>query len=168
LRQGVQRHDQSTTDRRLRRHCAKNIDFGKRHAQHRKMPLTWTIDHDARRVQAIADGTLTAADVRDFLTQIADAGAMSYSKVFDASGATGAPSIDELKSLGSLVRQFAVEGRAVTGPLAILVAHTGTQLRAAHYADAAVSSRPVQIFRNRLEAERWLRHKRNRASGRWR
>ena len=130
------------------------------------MPLRWTIDHRARRLQAVADGTLTTADVRDFLTQIAEAGAMSYGKLFDASGATGAPSIDELKSLGSLVRQFAVEGRAATGPLAIVVAHTGTRLQAAHYADAAGSSRPVQIFRTRAEAERWLRDQRNRASRR--
>jgi hypothetical protein len=89
---------------------------------------------------------------------------MSYGKLFDASGATSAPSVDELRSLGSLVRQFAVEGRAATGPLAIMVSHTGTQLQAAHYADAAGSSRPVQIFRDRPEAERWLRDLRNRAS----
>ena len=61
-----------------------------------------------------------------------------------------------------MVRQFAVEGRAATGPLAIVVAHSGLELQAAHFADAAGSNRPLQIFRDRAEAERWLRDQRNR------
>lgn len=165
-RRDVQKHDQSTTGGRLRLQRPQNNGCSSRRPESRNMPLKWIIDHEARLVQAGADGTLTAADVRDFLTQIAEAGAMSYGKLFDGSGVTHAPPIDELKSLGSLVRQFAVEGRAATGPLAIVVPHTRTQLQAAHYADAAGSSRPVQIFRHRAEAQRWLRDQRNRVSGR--
>jgi hypothetical protein len=127
------------------------------------MPLTWSIDHEARRVEATVDGDMAAADVRDYLAQIAEAGAMPYAKLFDASGAKGTLTIDELKSLGSMVRQFAVEGRAATGPLAIVVGHSGLQLQAAHFADSAGSNRPLQIFRNRAEAERWLRDQRNRS-----
>lgn len=127
------------------------------------MPLTWSIDHEARRVEATVEGSMTAADIRDYLAQIAEAGAMPYAKLFDASEAKGILSIDELKGLGSMVRQFAVEGRAATGPLAIVVAHSGLQLQAAHFADAAGSNRPLQIFRNRAEAERWLRDQRKRS-----
>jgi hypothetical protein len=130
------------------------------------MPLIWRIDHEARRVDVTVDGAMLAADVRDYLAQIADAGAMPYAKLFDASKATGIMSIDELRSLGSMVRQFAVQGRAATGPLAIVVGHSGLQLQAAHYADAAGSNRPLQIFRNRAEAERWLSDQRDRSSRR--
>ena len=127
------------------------------------MPLTWNIDHEARRVEVTVDGDMKAADIRDYLAQIAEAGAMPYAKLFDASTAKGVLPIDELKSLGSMVRQFAVEGRAATGPLAIVVGHSGLQLQAAHFADTAGSNRPLQIFRNRAEAERWLRDQRKRS-----
>lgn len=120
------------------------------------MTLTWKIDHDARRVEAVAQGTLTVNDVREYLERIAEAGAMPYAKLFDISDAATKLGVDELKGLGASIREFAVDGAAATGPLAIVIGHSGQHLQAAHYADAAGGTRPLQIFRSRAEADRWL------------
>jgi hypothetical protein len=47
------------------------------------MSVRWNIDHAARQVEAIAEGSLSASDVLDYLEKIAEAGAMSYAKMFD-------------------------------------------------------------------------------------
>lgn len=61
------------------------------------MPLQWKIDHQAQRVEAIADGKLSAADVRNYLKQITEAGALPYAKLFDASEARVFLSVDRTK-----------------------------------------------------------------------
>jgi hypothetical protein len=121
------------------------------------MPVQWKIDHQVRRVEATAEGVLIADDIRDYLARIAAEGAMPYAKLFDATAATKiALSTDELKSLGGSIRQYAIDGNGPIGPLAIVVAHSGDQLQAAHYADSAGSNRPLQIFRDKAKAIAWL------------
>ena len=121
------------------------------------MPVRWNIDHQGRRVEAIAEGVLTVVEVRDYFDCIAVEGAMPYAKLFDMMAATHlALSVDELKSLGASMRQYAIDGHGPIGPVAIVVPDSAIQLQAAHYADATVSNRSLQIFRERTKAETWL------------
>ncbi len=119
------------------------------------MPLQWKIDHQTQRVEAVAVGTVSAADVRDYLARIAEAGAMPYAKLFDASEARASLSVDELRDIGTSIRRFAMNGFGPIGPLAIVV-HSGNHLEAGQFADAAGSNRPLQIFRNKADAVAWL------------
>ena len=48
-----------------------------------------------------------------------------------------------------------MDGRGPVGPLAIIVS-AGNHFDAAHFADAAVSNRPLQIFRDKGKAMAWL------------
>ena len=121
------------------------------------MPLHWTIDHQARLVNAIADGSLAPADVKDYLDQIAAAGAMPYAKLFDLSTVDATFSVQELATLGKSIRQYAIDGFGPLGPLAIVVSESQTHLQAALFADAAGSNRPLQIFRDKEQAQAWLR-----------
>jgi len=88
-----------------------------------------------------------------YLAAVAAAGGMPYAKLFDASEAKAKMSTDELRSLGAWVRTWAIEGHGPVGPLAI-VSSPGNQLDAAHFADAAGSTRLLRIFRR----ERKLAH----------
>ena len=120
------------------------------------MTLHWTIDHDARLVTATAEGSLTAADIKDYLDRIAAAGAMPYAKMFDISTAESVLSLEELEMMGKSIRQYAIDGFGPLGPLAIIVGQSHTHLQAARFADSSVSNRPLQIFRDRRQAQTWL------------
>jgi hypothetical protein len=56
-------------------------------------------------------------------------------------------------ALGRSMRRFANDG--AMGPLALVVGGH-SHLQAALFADGAGIHRPVQIFKNRADAERWL------------
>lgn len=120
------------------------------------MPVHWTIDREARLVLATADGLLTPALVKDYLDQIAAAGAMPYAKLFDLSTANATFSGQELATLGKSIRQYAIDGFGPLGPLALVVSESHTHLQAALFADAAGTNRPLEIFRDKEQAHAWL------------
>jgi hypothetical protein len=122
-----------------------------------RVALTWTIDHEARLVDVTAAGSLTPADIKDYLDQIAAAGAMPYAKLFDISAVNSEFSVQELAALGKSIRQYAIDGFGPLGPLAIVASESHTHLQAALYADSAGSNRALQIFRNKEQAKAWLR-----------
>lgn len=117
------------------------------------MPLHWTIDHDERLVVAIAEGHLSTSDVERYLEQVVAEAAMPYRKIFDVSAPGVSLALQEMQALGRSMRRFTKDG--AMGPLALIVgAHS--HLQAAIFADGAGVHRPVQIFKTRPEAERWL------------
>ena len=61
---------------RAERHFDRASPAGRLYGGRWRMPLHWTIDHQARRVNATADGSLAPADIKDYLDQLAAAGAM--------------------------------------------------------------------------------------------
>ncbi len=127
------------------------------------MPLHWTIDHQARLVHATADGSLALGDIKDYLDQLAAGGAMPYAKLFDLSTVNTTFSAQELGTLGKSIRQYAIDGFGPIGPLAIVVGESHTHLQAALYADSAGANRPIQIFRDKEQAQTWLEGQAKRA-----
>ena len=120
------------------------------------MPVTWSIDHDKKFVTAVAHGTLTALDVRNYLHQVAAVGGMPYRKLFDTSVADSQLTLNDLQALGGSIREFALQGLGPIGPLAIVAPAGDSRMQAAWFADAAASPRPIRIFAQREEAARWL------------
>lgn len=121
------------------------------------MAVSWTIDHQARTVNATGEGALTFDDIKDYLDGVAAAGGMSYAKLFDISAADTQLTMEDLGKLGGSIRQYAIDSQGPLGPLAIVVGHSQGHLQAARFADTAVSNRPLRIFRDRAQALAWLR-----------
>ena len=117
------------------------------------MPLHWTIDHDERLVTAVAEGALTVTDVEQYLAQVVAEMAMPYRKVFDISAPGVSLVIEQMLELGRSMRRFARDG--AMGPLALIVGGH-SHLQAALFADGAGVHRPVQIFKDRTQAQQWL------------
>ena len=117
------------------------------------MPLHWTIDHDERLVMAVAEGNLSTSDVEQYLEQVVAEAAMPYRKIFDVSSPGVSLALQEMQALGRSMRRFTKDG--AMGPLALVVGGH-SHLQAAIFADGAGVHRPVQIFKTRQEAERWL------------
>jgi len=117
------------------------------------VPLHWTIDHDLRLVAVRVDGDLTLAHVHEYLDALVAANAMPYGKLFDVSGPSGRLTLEELRTLGAQMREY---GRGGTvGPLALVV-DSSSHWSAATFADAAGRHRPINVFRDREAAMRWL------------
>jgi hypothetical protein len=67
--------------------------------------LHWPIDHQARLVSATVQGSVTAADIKDYLDRIAADNAMPYAKLFDISNTDATLTVEDLQSLGRSIRQ---------------------------------------------------------------
>ena len=52
--------------------------------------MQWTVSHPTRLVIAVAKDELLLQDIEDYLDGIVAAGALSYRKIFDTTGATAA------------------------------------------------------------------------------
>ena len=96
------------------------------------------------------------AEVKDYLDAVSAAGAGPYAKLFDLTEAKSEMSFDDMATLGASIRHYARVGPGRIGPLAIVVGDSHVHLQAARFADTSVSNRPVNIFRDRQEAEAWL------------
>jgi hypothetical protein len=121
------------------------------------MPVRCIFDSMAKRVVVEAAETLTVADIRDVVLRVVAAGAISFSKLFDASAVRSPLAADDLRELGRSIRQLTIDGSGPAGPIAIIVGRETAHLKAAQLADVAGHHRPMRIFRSRREGEKWLR-----------
>ena len=118
------------------------------------MPMQWTISHPTRLVTAVAENDLVLKDIEDYLDAVVAAGALSYRKIFDTTGAVGSLSEDDLMALGARIRAYIPLGRI--GPLAIVAATENSYGQARAFSALAVADRPVRIFRELQAACKWL------------
>ena len=118
------------------------------------MPVRWTISHPARLVVAVARDDVTVADIEQYFAGVTAEGGMSYRKIFEITRTPTALSEENLKALGARVMYYAQHGQV--GPVAIVAASDESYTQARIFADAAMVSRPLAIFREMHEARRWL------------
>lgn len=118
------------------------------------MSVTWTTSHPARLVVALAKGRVSAADILNYLTEVHEAGAGPYRKIFDMTGALGSIPLAELRQVAKRAAALAESGP--TGPLAIVVASEEHSDLARLFAYAATARRPVRVFRELHTARAWL------------
>ena len=117
------------------------------------MPMQWTISQPTRLVMAVAEDDLVLKDIEDYLDAIVAAGALSYRKIFDTTGASVHLSEDDLMALGARIRAYIPLGRI--GPLAIVAATENSYGQARMFTTLAVADRPVRIFRS-FKPPAWL------------
>ena len=118
------------------------------------MPLHWTICKAERLVIAVARGDVSSRELFEYMTELQEASAFAYSKIFDASAASDSIGDDTLRSLAGMVQQHAA--LRPVGPIAVVVANDEIQAKAEVYASVAVG-RPIRIFRDQEEARRWIK-----------
>ena len=118
------------------------------------MPVQWTVSHPTRLVIAVAKDELLLQDIEDYLEGIVAAGALSYRKIFDTTGAVGSLSEDDLMALGARIRAYIAIGPI--GPLAIVASTDRSYGQARMFTALAEADRPIKIFRELHAARRWL------------
>ena len=117
------------------------------------MPLGYTVSHSARLVIAIAKGEVASEEVSHWLVALAEQGALSYRKIYDATKMRGAWSDDVILSFATFSK---VQGKfRRLGPLAI-VARAKARAHVELFVRSATTVRPVRIFSDQHEALRWL------------
>ena len=117
------------------------------------MPLQWTIDHDSRRVVAVAEGDVTRAEFDTFLEAMDRENAMAYCKLFD--GTAGATSMGIYDILATCV-QIRAYHRHPVGPLAVVVPPEMPQLVPRVLGVLATARRPMKLFQSLKPAQRWI------------
>jgi len=117
------------------------------------MPLDWTIDHDRKRILAIAEGDVTRAQFEAYLDAMASERALAYPKLFD--GLAGDTSMGPYELLAVAARIRSYHGEPV-GPVALVLPEDKTHLVLRVLGALAAAKRPLRIFRSRKSAQRWL------------
>ena len=83
------------------------------------MPLHWTIDSRARLMTAVAEGSVTKAEVVAYLDVMAASGAGRYRRLFD--GSRGEPAMGPEDIMELAVRMRAMQQSSAPGPLAVVM-----------------------------------------------
>ena len=118
------------------------------------MPVQWTVSHPTRLVVAVARGDLRLVDIEGYLDEVVTGGLLGYRKVFDMTNAVPGLDDDALMALGARIRAYRALGKM--GPLAIVATTEESFEQAQIFAALAEANRPIQIFRDPDEAQRWL------------
>lgn len=118
------------------------------------MPIRFTIDHKARRVEATFDGPLVLKDIEDFTDAVVGAGALPYRKLIDGRTAHGTYTDADVMALGARMAAYATAGPR--GALAIIPASQKYVELADRLLNLGKDGRPAKAFLSIDEARRWL------------
>lgn len=118
------------------------------------MPLNWTIDSQARRVEIVAEGDVTMAEAMAFFEAVEGAGALPYDKLLDGARGTAAMAPEELMAIAARIR--AQHGLSSVGALAVVATREQAQSLARLLGALAVADRPLKVFDEIRPARRWL------------
>ncbi len=117
------------------------------------MALEWAISHPDQLVMAAARGDVSPGEIENYFHGVGLEGGIGYAKMFLIDSASML-SDENIKTLGRVIERYALTGKI--GPVAI-VATTDEAFRQAQvFASAARAERPLRVFRQQLEAARWL------------
>ncbi|HEY1435217.1 MAG TPA: hypothetical protein VGG65_07565 [Thermoanaerobaculia bacterium] len=120
------------------------------------MPITFTLDPEQRAIRTAIRGPVTFADVQAHVDALVAANALGYPDLVDASAATGpglfSGDIGRLaQRMGSLRQDFTI------GPRAIVVTSNAAYGMVRMLAVLASAWVTLEVFRDRGQAEAWLR-----------
>ena len=120
------------------------------------MPFEWNANGQARRVEAVASGSVTAADLQAFIDAMRAAGVMGYAKLVDLSYASIEIHAAEVRALAASINRLAMDGETL-GPVAFVVdSETALDVIMLFEERTARSSRALSIFGSRQHAREWL------------
>jgi hypothetical protein len=119
------------------------------------MPFDYDRDDAKRIVTVTMRGSFAIADVLAIIARQRSDHTWGYAVLVDLRLLTGEPTIEELRRMASQD----VEGgpkHEPRGPLALVVTDPVLYQNACAYVAVAESTRQVDVFRDRTEAEAWL------------
>jgi hypothetical protein len=118
------------------------------------MPITFTIDHKARFVDAKFDGVLVLKDVEEFCDAVVGQNALPYRKLIDGRTATGKYDDNDVMAMGARLSAYATMGPR--GALAMVTADDATLELADRLMNLGKGGRPAKAFRAIDAARKWL------------
>lgn len=118
------------------------------------MPITFTIDHKARLVDAKFDGVLVLKDVEDFCDAIVGQNCLPYRKLIDGRTATGKYDDNDVMALGARLSAYATMGPR--GAMAMIPADGVSLDLIDRLINLGKDGRPAKAFRSIDEARKWL------------
>lgn len=119
------------------------------------MPLKWEISHVDQLVTITADGFLPLEEVEEYYDAMVVAGALSYARLFDASGLDDKHGSDEdFMRFGA--RMSAYKDVLQFGPIAFVATTPGVHALIQRCLNLAPADRPVKLFTTIEKARRWL------------
>ena len=83
------------------------------------MPITFSVDHEAKKVTTVATGLITFEDIREHLTDERQGGGLPYRELIDAPEATPVCSTADARATVDLLKSLGNEG--ALGPTAVIV-----------------------------------------------
>jgi hypothetical protein len=118
------------------------------------MPITFTIDHKARHVEAKFDGHLVLKDVEEFCDAVVGANALPYRKLIDGRTAYGTYTNDDVMALGGRMAAYATLG--TRGALALVPAPDTSLELVDRLLNLGKDGRPAKGFLSVEDARKWL------------
>jgi hypothetical protein len=120
------------------------------------MAYEYQRDDMARRVTVVYSGDFQAAEGLEILQRNRTEDVGAFALLYDLSNLTGQPSVDDMKRfIEEELKNFPPDG--VRGPVAIVANHEGVYRMACTYAVLGRHRIKIKVFRERDEADEWLR-----------
>jgi len=118
------------------------------------MPVTFTIDHEAKTILATATGILSSEEVLGYLHSKQEAKVLGFAELFDVRGVTLDLSISDLHQIAAEVR--AVMGDSKPGRVGVVTNSSFIRGLAQTYAALTVNENPeFDVFHDLEEARAW-------------
>ena len=118
------------------------------------MPVTFTHDHAAKTIHAVATGILSCEEILGYLQDKQQAHVLGYAELFDVRGVTLDLSIADLHQIASAVR--AAMGGIEQRRIAVVTNSSFIRGLAQTYAAMTVSENPeFDVFHDFDEARAW-------------
>ena len=116
------------------------------------MPIRYERDDTRRRVVVTIQGPFALADFLEVIERQHRDDAWTYGILYDLRGMMGEPAIADIRQSLSQSAQV----NRPRGPVAILATDPAIYGRACTFATLGRATMTVEVFRDSIEAERWL------------
>ena len=123
------------------------------------MPIYVTVYHLDKMIVGKTEGEVTLADLKGYFAAVVKARALSYRKIFDASGGTSTLTAEEIGAFRARMMAFVKRGRGKVGPFAVVTGVKRHDRMANICRTIADADRPMKIFNDIRAARAWLQEK---------
>ncbi len=118
------------------------------------MPIHFTIDHQARYVEAKFDGHLVLRDLEDFTDAVVGQGGLPYRKLIDGRTAYGTYTDADVMAMGARLAAYSTLGKR--GALALVPAPDVSLDLIDRLLNLGKDGRPAKAFLSVEAARKWL------------
>lgn len=119
-----------------------------------EMPIYYKIDETRQRIYSRCEGIVTYDDLRNHIEAESGLPTASFSEIFDCSDSTTNITSDEIRLLASQRKEVA--NRQKPAPVAVVAKNDKFFGMLRMYDILTQQIRPIRVFRNNQEAEKWL------------